>query len=50
MEIGTREGDGFIVEPLEDPVPGRTREPVPEPSYEPAPEKAPEPDKEPVPA
>lgn len=41
MDIGP-EKQPFVVEPLEDPVPGREREVVPEPERETVPERVPE--------
>lgn len=40
MDIG-KEAEPFVIEPLEDPVPGRERAPIREPEREPEPEKVP---------
>jgi hypothetical protein len=42
MDIG-EEQETIVIEPLEDPVPGREREPIHEPSPAPAPVREPEP-------
>lgn len=38
MDIG-KEDAPFVIEPLVEPVPGRTSEPIPDPVYDPAPER-----------
>lgn len=50
MEIG-KEGTPYVIEPIVEPVPGRTPAPAPvEPEYAPVPERVVQPEREKVPA